>query len=203
MARLIMIRHGESVANLERRFTRDATEPLTPAGIEQARARGEAIRGRYAPVALYSSPFRRAFETAEQIGIVLGLAPQVIADLREQSFGIYHGRPYTELYGIYAAGSADRWTVKPDGGEMLRDVALRAGAALDSIARRHLGAEVVVVSHGGVMSALRGWVADDYTTAPTPTANAGGYVLHWTGERYQGPFDLESPDSAALGHLGS
>jgi broad specificity phosphatase PhoE len=201
MTRLILIRHGESVANFERRFTFDASEPLTPAGVEQARARGEAIRGRYAPIALYSSPFRRAFETAEQIGLVLGLTPIVIEDLREQSFGIYHGRPYTELYGLHAAGSADRWHVKPDGGEMLREVALRAGAALDDIARRHLGAEVVVVSHGGVMSALRGWVANDYSGAPTPTANAGGYVLQYTGERYEGPFDLESPETAALGHL--
>jgi broad specificity phosphatase PhoE len=202
MARLILIRHGESVANLERRFTFDATEPLTPAGVEQARARGEAIRGRYAPVALYSSPFRRALETAEQIGLVIGLAPVVIEDLREQSFGIYHGRPYTELYGIYTAGSADRWQVRPDGGEMLREVALRAGAALDAIARRHLGAEVVVVSHGGVMSALRGWVSNDYSSPPTPTANASGYVLRYTGDRYQGPFDLESPETALLGHLG-
>ena len=165
MARLILIRHGESVANLERRFTFDANEPLTPAGLEQARARGEAIRGRYAPVALYSSPFRRALETAEQIGLVIGLAPMVIEDLREQSFGIYHGRPYTELYGLYAAGSADRWQVKPDGGEMLREVAMRAGAALDPIARQHLGAEVVVVSHGGVMSALRGWVRERLSRA--------------------------------------
>ena len=175
---------------------------MTPAGLEQARARGEAIRGLYAPVALYSSPFRRALETAEQIGLVIGLAPVVIEDLREQSFGVYHGRPYTELYGLYAAGSADRWHVKPDGGEMLREVAMRAGAALDGIARRHLGAEVVVVSHGGVMSALRGWVAKDYSSPPTPTANASGYVLHYTGDRYEGPFDLESPGTALFGHLG-
>ena len=107
----------------------------------------------------------RAFETARQIGLVLGLEPIVIHDLREQSFGIYHGRPYTELYGAFAAGSADRWALKPDGGENLRDVATRAGAALDQIALRHLGVEVVVVSHGGVMSALRGWVSNDYATA--------------------------------------
>ena len=197
-----MVRHGESVANLERRFTLNASEPLTPLGIEQARQRGEAIRARYAPVALYASPFVRAFETARQIGLVLGLEPIVTHDLREQSFGIYHGRPYTDLYGAFAAGSADRWEVEPDGGEKLRAVALRAGAALDEIARCHLGAEVVVVSHGGVMSALRGYVSNDYASAPTPTANAGGYVLHWDGERYAGPFDLESPASAALGHLG-
>jgi probable phosphoglycerate mutase len=194
MARLIMIRHGESVANLERRFTVDAEEPLTPAGVDQARVRGLALRGSYAPTALYSSPFLRALQTARAIGEVLGLAPVVIDDLREQDFGIYRGRPYTDFYGHWmAAGGIERWDLRPEGGEMLREVARRAGAALDRIARSHLGGEVVVVSHGGVMSALRGWVLDDYSQPPVATVNAGGYLLRFTGERYEGPLDLEPP----------
>jgi probable phosphoglycerate mutase len=203
MARLIMIRHGESVANLERRFTLDAEEPLTASGIDQARARGLALRGRYVPTSLYSSPFRRALQTAQAIGEVLGLDPVVVDDLREQDFGIYRGRPYTDFYGHWmAAGGVDRWGLRPDGGEMLREVARRAGAALDEIARRHLGGEVVVVSHGGVMSALRGWVSDDYSQPPVPTANAGGYLLHFTGERYRGPFDLDAAAEASGRALG-
>jgi probable phosphoglycerate mutase len=201
MARLILIRHGESVANLERRFTWDAHEPLTPAGREQARARGEAIRGSFSPTALYSSPFRRALETAEEIGLVLGLAPLVVDELREQDFGIFKGQPYADFYGRYPAGGVERWDLRPDGGEMLREVARRAGAALDRIARGHLGGEVVVVSHGGVMSALRGWALDDYSRPPLPTPNASGYLLHFTGERYDGPYELEAPEGAALGHL--
>jgi probable phosphoglycerate mutase len=203
MARLIMIRHGESVANLERRFTVSIDEPLTPAGVEQARARGRALLGRCAPTHLYSSPFLRAFQTAQGIGEALGLEPIVVDDLREQDFGIYRGRPYTDFYGHWmAAGDVQRWDLRPEGGEMLRDVARRAGTALDGIARRHLGGEVIVVSHGGVMSALRGWVLDDYTQPPVPTVNAGGYVLQWDGVRYSGPFDLEAPMDAALEHPG-
>jgi probable phosphoglycerate mutase len=191
MARLILIRHGESIANLERRFTRDADEPLTPEGRAQARARGEAMRARFSPSVLYSSPFRRALETAEEIGRALGLDPRVVEDLREQDFGIFKGEPYATFYGRYPAGGVERWDLRPDGGEMLREVARRAGAALDRIARGHLGGEVVVVSHGGVMSALRGWALGDYTRPPQPTPNAGGYVLRFTGERYEGPFELE------------
>ena len=198
MARLIMIRHGESTANLEKRFTVSTDEPLTPAGIEQARARGRALLGRCAPTALYSSPFLRAFQTAQGIGEVLGLEPVIVEDLREQDFGIFRGRPYTDFYGHWmAAGGVDRWDLRPEGGEMLREVARRAGVALDGIARRHLGGEVIVVSHGGVMSALRAWVLDDYSQPPVPTINAGGYVLRFTGERYEGPFDLEASDAAA------
>jgi probable phosphoglycerate mutase len=203
MARLIMIRHGESVANLERRFTLSTDEPLTAAGVEQARARGLALRGRCAPTALYSSPFLRALQTAQAIGEVLELAPIVVEDLREQDFGIYRGRPYTDFYGHWmAAGGADRWDLRPEDGEMLRDVARRAGAALDEIARRHLGGEVVVVSHGGVMSALRGWVLDDYSQPPVATVNAGGYLLRFTGERYEGPFDLDATPGASEQTLG-
>jgi broad specificity phosphatase PhoE len=202
MARLILIRHGESVANVERRFTWDAHEPLTPAGRDQARARAQALLARFRPTALYSSPFLRALETAQEIGRLLDLEPLAIDDLREQDFGIYKGQPYTEFYGRYPAGGVERWDLRPDGGEMLREVARRAGAALDRIARSHLGGEVLVVSHGGVMSALRGWARDDYSQPPQPTPNAGGYLLQYTGERYEGPFELEAPESAALGHLG-
>jgi broad specificity phosphatase PhoE len=126
----------------------------------------------------------------------------VVDDLREQDFGVYKGRPYTEFYGRYPAGGVERWDLRPDGGEMLREVARRAGAALDRIARSHLGGEVLVVSHGGVMSALRGWARDDYSAPPLPTPNAGGYLLQYTGEGYEGPFELEAPESATLGHLG-
>src|SRR5262245_65589391 len=101
-----------------------------------------------------------------------------------------------------AAGGVERWDLRPEGGEMLREVARRAGAVLDEIARRHLGGEVVVVSHGGVMSALRAWVADDYSQPPMATINAGGYLLHFTGERYQGPFDLDATGDEASRTLG-
>jgi probable phosphoglycerate mutase len=214
MARLILIRHGESIANLEGRFTVDCDEPLTPAGREQARARGEALRGRCAPTALYTSPFLRALDTAREIGLALRLEPILVEDLREQDFGVYKGQPYTAFYahwmglsgsrgvlgggvsGIAEAGGVDRWELRPDGGERLRDVARRAGAALDRIARRHLGEEVVVVSHGGVMSALRAWVVDDYSRPPVATLNAGGYLLRYTGERYEGPFELDAMESS-------
>lgn len=202
MAHLLLIRHGESIANLEGRFTWGAHEPLTAAGREQAGARAEAIRACYSPSALYSSPFQRALETAEQMGRVLGLRPTVVDDLREQDFGIFKGQPYTTFYGLHPAGGIERWNHRPEGGEMLSEVAQRAGAALDSIARGHLGGEVVVVSHGGVMSALRGWVSGDFSRPPLPTPNAGGYLLRFTGERYEGPFELETPETAAREHLG-
>ena len=69
MARLILLRHGESVANAERRFTHGPHEPLSPRGRAEALARGRLLLERFDPVAIYSSPFVRALETARLLGI--------------------------------------------------------------------------------------------------------------------------------------
>ena len=186
----MLIRHGESVANLEGRFTFDADEPLTELGRAQARQTAERLRPQAAPTTLYPSPFRRAFETAVEIGHVFGLVPVVDEDLREQDFGVYKGRPYEDFYGSHAAGGVERWHRLPEGGERLRDVATRAGAAIDRLASRHPGEEILIVCHGGVLSALRAWVAGDFSQPPVPTANAWGYRLEGFAGRYRGPIEL-------------
>ena len=172
MSRLILIRHGESVANLEGRFTWNAEDPLTEAGRQQARSTAEQLSLHFAPKVLYASPFRRALDTAWEIGSIFGLEPRVEEDLREQDFGVFKGQLYAAFYGRHPAGGVERWETHPEGGEKLREVARRAGAALDRIAIGHGEEEVLVVTHGGVMSALRGWARADYSTAPMATRNA-------------------------------
>ncbi|HKE10030.1 MAG TPA: phosphoglycerate mutase family protein, partial [Myxococcota bacterium] len=68
MARLILIRHGESVANAQQRFTFGPFEPLTTRGRAEALAIAALVRTHFDPVALYASPFVRALETAQQVG---------------------------------------------------------------------------------------------------------------------------------------
>jgi len=184
MARLILIRHAESVANAQRRFTFGAFEPLTSRGRAEALAIAQLVRARFDPVALYASPFVRALETAQQLGRVLGLLPKVVEELREQDFGVLRGRPYADYGQDPAAQGLGRWTHRPPGGETLEEVARRAGAALHAIARAHPGEEVILVSHGGVMAALRGFVAGSFDEAPLPTRNAAGYVLHHRASRW-------------------
>lgn len=110
MARLILIRHGESVANAEGRFTRGPHEPLSRRGREEALARARRIQARFDPVALYASPFVRALETARLIGGVLGLEPIAVEELREQDFGSLRGQPYASLRG---ERQTDRWRFRP------------------------------------------------------------------------------------------
>lgn len=197
MARLILIRHAESVANAERRFTHGPYEPLTMRGREEVQRTGRRLLGRFDPVALYASPFVRALETARLIGASLGLEPRVVDDLREQDFGELRGHPYAHYGTDPSAHGLGRWTHRPPGGETLAEVARRAGSALDAIAATHLGQEVVIVSHGAVMAALRGWAQQRFDQTPVPTSNAAGYLLVRRVQCYEGPFPLLDDDDAA------
>jgi broad specificity phosphatase PhoE len=188
MARLILIRHGESVANAERRFTHGPHEPLSARGREEALARARLLQGAHDPVALYASPFVRALETARLIGGVLGLEPIVVDALREQDFGALRGQPYGAVgTDVQVQG---RWRYTPPGGESLETVYARVGPALDAIAERHLGAEVVVVSHGGVMAAIEAWSRGSLDADPVIRRNCAGFVLLRRQSRYEGPFPL-------------
>ncbi|MCC6640432.1 MAG: histidine phosphatase family protein [Deltaproteobacteria bacterium] len=203
MARLVLIRHAESVANAERRFTHGPYEPLTARGREEALRTGRRLLGRIDPVALYASPFVRAIETARLVGAALGLEPRIVEDLREQDFGELRGRPYADYGADPAASGAGRWAHRPPGGETLAEVAQRAGRALDAIASAHLGEEVVIVSHGAVMAALRGWVRQRFDEAPVPTSNTSGYLLLRSVQRYEGPLPLPIDDTADASASGS
>jgi probable phosphoglycerate mutase len=190
VATLILIRHGETIANAEERFTTGSHEPLSAYGEAQADAAGRGVAAHFAPVALYTSPYWRSRQTAQRIAAHLALEPVVVAELREQSCGELHGRPYSEYTGDPGVRGVARWTHRPPGGETLREVARRAGPALDRIAARHARQVVVVVSHGGVMAALRGYTCCGFKVPPVPTGNAAGFLLEHEAGAYAGPFDL-------------
>jgi broad specificity phosphatase PhoE len=195
-ATLLLIRHGESLANLERRFTRSDDEPLTPTGFEQARETARRLAQLYAPRVLYASPFLRALQTARELGAPFGLEPVVVPELHEQSFGTLRGRAYDDYYPVITTVSPlDRWHHRAPEGESLRDVADRVGPALERIAAAHAGEQVLVVSHGGVMAALRAWACGNFDRPPESTVNAGGYRLVGSTRPYHGPLPLFGSDS--------
>jgi len=78
-------------------------------------------------------------------------------DLIEQSLGEWQGLPHAELPAKLAAPQHPFWPLagdeKPPGGESMVEVIVRAGAALERLARQHSGEDVVIVSHGGTIRA--------------------------------------------------
>jgi len=191
MARLLLIRHGESEGNRDRVFTLTPEVPITDAGRVQAAAAAEWIAVRYAPARVVSSPFRRARQTADILARRLGLDVHVEEDLREQSYGSLAGQPYGALRDCADYDPAAYWTwAPPGGGESLVDVAARAGAALDRVARAHPDDDVVVVSHGGVMMALWRHVTGDWR-AGRVARNAGLIVVEHDAGRWLGATAVE------------
>jgi broad specificity phosphatase PhoE len=150
--RLLLIRHGESAGNRDRRFTPHPGVSLTDAGRGQVEAVARWIAGRYAPRAIVSSPYARARETADILGIRLNLEVTVEPDLRERSYGALAGQLYETPRPGYDPSSY--WTWQPPGGESLEEVLTRAGATLDRLAVAGGVDDVVLVSHGAVMLAL-------------------------------------------------
>lgn len=149
--RLILVRHGETEANRQGLTLGRADVPLNERGRWQARRLAEALR-REPVAAVYSSPLRRALETARAIAEPHGLAVEVEPGLVEMDIGQTEGLSLAEVRSRYP-GLLERWLsadgphqVMP-GGERLMDVQARAWQAVESLRLRYRDGVTVVVSH--------------------------------------------------------
>lgn len=159
--RLIFVRHGESVWNHEGRVQGIADPPLSERGREQARLVAERLARELRPAAVYSSALQRATETGRIIAARLGLPLNVDARLNEYDIGALTGLTdaevavqYPEIHGKWEMDV--QWVPIP-GEEGLYRFLDRITRAMQEIVAAHRGdAEVVVVTHGGVMALYLG-----------------------------------------------
>ncbi|MGH7298821.1 MAG: histidine phosphatase family protein [Candidatus Rokuibacteriota bacterium] len=158
MRRLLLARHGQSVSNAVRRFQGAQDVALSPLGLRQAEALRLAV-GRRRLAHVYASPLERARRTAEIAMAGLDLPMTVVDDLRELSLGEWEGCTVEEIQtrpgDPYARWVRDPVLCLPPGGEPLAEVQARVLGAMARIASAHPnGDDVLIVSHGGVISAL-------------------------------------------------
>jgi len=163
---LVLVRHGETPGNRDRRFQTYDT-PLSEVGRVQAGRVAARLIGGPGIDALYASDLARAVETASLIGARVGLAPVLLATLRELDVGDWKGRLHADAEAEYPGGwkgwIADGGAARLPGpeGECLDDLVVRAIACLETIMARHRGERVALVSHGltlGVILAYtHGW----------------------------------------------
>lgn len=153
---LIVVRHGETKWNLDERMQGHSDSDLTPLGLRQA----EAVAARLAREnidAIHASDLGRAMRTAEVVAKAIGLAVVPDARLRERNMGVFQGLTVEEMRRRFPA-EYDRFVsrqpdyVIPDG-ESMRQCHERVIQGLQAIADRHPGRRVVVVTHGGPLSA--------------------------------------------------
>lgn len=181
--RVIFARHGESEANLAGVFA-NRLEPaydLTPAGIAQAEALARSLAG-FGITHVYTSPLRRALQTAAIIGARFSVPVTETDGLREYDVGDYEGLPYTGEHAWrwdrYAAVEADwqrgvRETRHP-GGESLAELEDRVVTLMDAIATRHANTETVLaVSHGGLLRATLPVIVPDLTRVEAAARSLG------------------------------
>ena len=155
MPTLVLIRYGQSLWNLENRFTGWVDVPLTDQGRYEARRAGELIRDVRFDVA-YTSVLSRAQETLDIILSVIGQRPPVIRDqaLNERHYGDLQGLNKADTALRYGDEQVKQWRrsydVAPPGGESLELTAKRTLPFFDRAIMGDLrqGKNVLVVAHG-------------------------------------------------------
>ena len=161
MPLLILVRHGETDWNRERRWQGHRDLPLTGLGEAQAAAVAERL-AHERPDALWSSDLQRAWETAVIIGRACGLEPRSHPSLREVDVGSWEGLTAAEAaerdpesHARWLAGLTP-WT----DGETYAAMGERVLAALERLCATHPSADtrLVIVTHGGPIRAVAGHI---------------------------------------------
>ncbi|MEE8163315.1 MAG: histidine phosphatase family protein [Anaerolineae bacterium] len=161
MTRIILVRHGQTEWNIEsgagERFRGRVDLPLDDTGLAQAHALAERLANRLI-VAVYSSPLKRAVETARPIAQQLSLPVQPLPAVIDINYGDWQGLSSAEVAKVYP-DLYRRWLEKPHlvkfpSGESLRQVRLRGMATLKEVTARHEGRVVLLVAHQVVNKVL-------------------------------------------------
>jgi broad specificity phosphatase PhoE len=200
--KFIMVRHGESEGNRERRFTLSSEVPLTEAGIHQAHQVAQRIARHFKPEIIVSSPFRRARHTSEIIAAELHLPIEIVQELHERDLGCLKGHSYDDLRALVlkdpAYDAANGWAWKPQGGESYEDVRERVVWAIEKLLKRYPHNEIVIVSHGGVMLAIWAHIVGQWHGAHLPP-NCGIVLVEHNGHRMQAPQIVQGREEGELG----
>jgi probable phosphoglycerate mutase len=155
--RVLLVRHGQSRGNAERRFGGHSPTPLSELGRRQAETTGHAL-AREGVTAIYSSDLLRAVQTAEPLARETGLAVTRTSALRERGVGLLEGLTFEEAAEAhpaeYAALLRHDFEHVLTGGESYRQLLDRAAAELDRALELDRGGTVALFSHAGTICLL-------------------------------------------------
>ena len=145
---LVLVRHGETDWNRERRFQGHADTPLNDAGRRQAGELAAHLRSERLST-VYTSPLRRASETATIVAAELGLDAHELEELREIDVGDWQGLTMEEVRTHYPEQLDVAWRSGWPNGETHDELSERVVPALLDLDRRHTGERVLGVTHAG------------------------------------------------------
>ena len=157
ITQVLLIRHGQSEGNAEKRFGGHSATRLSPLGRRQAQATAEAIATE-SITAIYSSDLLRATETAGPLSNLTKIGINHSNAFRERSVGVMEGLTFQEAaekhpdqYGALLRRDFDHVLT---GGESYRQLLDRAWMKLDDILTENAGGRVAIFSHTGTICIL-------------------------------------------------
>lgn len=184
--RIIAVRHGETAWNVDTRIQGQTDIGLNDTGRWQAQRVGEALAGE-AIDAIYSSDLSRAHQTAQAIATHSEVPVIAERGLRERCFGMFEGRTFDEIHQAWPE-EALSWRKRipdwapPEGGESLLALRARVSGAVQAMAARHPGQQIVMVAHGGVLDSIYRLATGQEVNSPRTWQLPNGAInrLLWT-----------------------
>lgn len=151
MTRIILVRHGQTIWNVEpRRFRGRMDLPLDEIGLAQAERVAQWV-ARFPIKAVYSSPLHRAVQTAQPTANHFRLSVQIHQGFLDFDYGEWKGhtdQEVAEKWGdIFEAWLHSPHTAQMPNGENLGDVRVRSTAAIYELAEQHHGETIMAVAH--------------------------------------------------------
>jgi broad specificity phosphatase PhoE len=148
--RVVLVRHGETEWNRVERFRGRIDIELNETGRRQAWAVAQRLCA-WQIGAIYSSPLKRALQTAQPIAEACGLGVVVLEGMIDVDYGVWAGLSVEEARAQYPQ-AYETWVLAPlltrfPRGESLRQVQDRAWSALEGISSAHEGQTILIVSH--------------------------------------------------------
>jgi len=183
--RIIAIRHGETAWNVDNRIQGQLDIGLNDVGLWQATRVAQALCDEPIDI-IYASDLLRAWQTAQAIAELAACPLQPHPGLRERGFGTFEGLTYTEIQATWPEMSR-QWRQReplwaPPGGESLEVLRERILGTVNSLAAQHIGGQIALVAHGGVMDMLYRLATGQSLQAPRAweLGNAAINRLLWT-----------------------
>jgi len=213
---ILLIRHGETDWNLERRLQGHLDIPLNAEGQRQAQALGRSLEG-VALDGIFSSDLQRAQQTAMPLAQLLGMEATIDSGLRERCYGALEGLRYTEAAErypeAYAALMARDLDVRFPAGvhvaETVREFSQRTVDTLLRLLESGSFRRIAVVTHGGVLDCIYRFAHNQPLDQPRScdVFNASINRLTWRSEqprqlRVDGWADVAHLDDISLDEIG-
>jgi Fructose-2,6-bisphosphatase len=156
--KLFLIRHGQTEGNVRGQYQGSLDVDMTEEGILQAKSAKQYL-SKVNFSNIYSSPMKRAINTANIIAQDTGHEVRIMNDLRELDFGKWEGLKFDEINAMYKKDYQgwldDPYNHPPSGGESFTELIARADKEIKKIVEENPdGSSVAIVSHGAVILAL-------------------------------------------------